>query len=135
MDVRQKAQVCTAASVKTAMYRLLIRIFLESDLDDDLDAIVEREIELPFVPRRGLRIDFADDVEDGPVDLVLGKTVWRVAKNRFEFEMTERGENGGTVLALMDEWTQVGFTVVDCSNQQIWDGFRNGPPEANGHKG
>lgn len=117
------------------MYRLLIRIFLESDLDDDLDAVVEREIELPFVPRRGLRIDFADDVEDGPVDLVLGKTVWRVAKNRFEFEMTERGENGGTVLAMMDEWTQVGFTVVDCSNQQIWDGFRNGPAEGNGHKG
>ncbi len=78
MDVRQTAQVCTAASVKTAMYRLPIRIFLESDQDHDLDAVVEREIELPFVPRRGLRIDFADDVEDGPVDLVLGKRLRRL---------------------------------------------------------
>lgn len=125
----------TAASVKTTMYRLRSRIVLESDQDDDLDALPEREIEVPFIPRRGMRLDFADDVEDGPVDLVLGKCVWGVAKNRFEFEMTERGENGGTVLALMDEWASVGFTVVDCSNQQVWDRFRAGPADTNGHTG
>jgi hypothetical protein len=116
------------------MYRLLIRIFLESQNAGELDAVVEREIELPFVPRRGMRLVFGDDAE-GPTDIVLGKMAWYVDRGRFEFEMTEVGENGGTVVAMLDEWTDVGFEVVDCSNERLWDDYRNGPADTNGHKG
>ena len=115
------------------MHRLLIRIYLESN-DGDLDATVEREIEVPFVPRRGMRLDFGDK-DDEPMDVVLGRPVWRVAKGRFEYEMTEQGENDGAVVCMLDEWTDVGFRVAFCSNERLWDDYRNGPANGNGHSG
>lgn len=116
------------------MYRLFIRIFLASDTEGELDATVEREIAVPFVPQKRMRLNFSDD-DEWPVDIVLDKVVWRVPNNRFEFEMSEVGENADTVIALLNEWTGVGFTVVACTNERILAAYSPRHPESNGHGG